>query len=166
MLTAGYVPLHTGNTGLEPGDLTKFMAVPWHTDYNSCSIHVPSPNPSHNTTLYWSWPAQRPVAVYAAKDVTKDVTNENLGAQRFSVRGEGTGTTDPSQLGVFQDRIDMVKNWQKIGVIIQGTSIDPGDGGPFKANHYLEVKSLLDDSGNEVTPWPIHTTDKIEPTGA
>ena len=109
-----------GDTGLEPGDLSKLMAIPWHTDYNSCSLHLPNPNLEGNITLFWSWPAQRPVAVYAAKDVK----NRNLGHQRFSVRGVGTSTTDPGQLGVFQNRIDMVTNWHKIGVIMQGTAID------------------------------------------
>ena len=69
LLTAGYVPRHVEADGLEPGDLSKFMAIPWHTDYNSCATHLPSPNPNGNETLFWSWPAQRPVAVYAIADV-------------------------------------------------------------------------------------------------
>src|SRR5271166_6583749 len=69
LLTGGYVPRHVEADGLEPGDLSKFMAIPWHTDYNSCATHPPSPNPPGNRTLFWSWPAQRPVAVYAAADV-------------------------------------------------------------------------------------------------
>jgi hypothetical protein len=44
LLTAGYVPRHVEADGLEPGDLSKFMAIPWHTDYNSCATHPPSPN--------------------------------------------------------------------------------------------------------------------------
>ena len=148
-LTEGYVPLR-GEAGLEPGDVSKLMAIPWHTDYNSCSLHLPNPNLEGNITLFWSWPAQRPVAVYAAKDVK----NGNLGHQRFSVRGVGTGTTDPGQLGVFQNRIDMVTNWHKIGVIMQGAAIDT-DGGPFNANQYLEAESQLQDGGNVVEPWPF-----------
>ena len=50
----------TGVNLVEPGDMTKFMSVPWHTDYNSCATHPTSPTIPHNTTLYWSWPAQRP----------------------------------------------------------------------------------------------------------
>ncbi|WP_299817316.1 LodA/GoxA family CTQ-dependent oxidase [uncultured Roseibium sp.] len=150
LLTEGYVPLHTGNEGLEPGDTSKFMALPWHTDYNSCATHTPSPAPNASRMLYWSWPAQRPVAVYAAKDVS----GGNLGDQRFSVRGDGTGSDNPADQGRYQDSLNMVKNFHKIGVILQGTSIDASDGGPFKAGHYLEVQSQLGDGGNKVQPFP------------
>jgi hypothetical protein len=41
--------------------------------------------------------------------------------------------------------------WPRIGVVLQGTAID---GGNFSADVYLEVESLLDDSGNPVQPYP------------
>jgi hypothetical protein len=67
-LTEGYVPLRKSDLpDVEPGDTSKFMSVPWHTDYNSCATHNPDPNPVNNTTLFWSWPAQRPVAVHVAE---------------------------------------------------------------------------------------------------
>ena len=147
-LNEGYVPLHTGNEGLEPGDTSKFMANPWHTDYNSCATHETDPNPLNSTTLYWSWPAQRPVAVYAAKDVV----NGKLGNQRYSVRGRGTEVENPEQQGRYQNRLDMLKNWDKIGIIIQGSAID-GDV-KYSKDQYLEVESLLDET--EVVPWPIN----------
>jgi len=40
-LGVGYTPLRPFL--VEPGDLCKFMAVPWHTDYNSCATHTPAP---------------------------------------------------------------------------------------------------------------------------
>ncbi|MBU3054643.1 LodA/GoxA family CTQ-dependent oxidase [Pseudomonas indica] len=167
-LTAGYTPniqnnplgdqqpidTNPGSPGLEPGDASKFMALPWHTDYNSCATHQPDPLPQFNNTLYWSWPAQRPVAVYVAKDLSGSTSQ--LPAQRFSVRGEGTATNpfDPAQVGRYQQRIDMVDNWHKIGVVIQGNAIDASDGGPFSAKYYLEVQSQLDNGGDPVVPWP------------
>src|SRR4029077_7167183 len=91
-LTVGYVPLELRPDGLsaplEPGDTSKFMAIPWHTDYNSCATHPTSPNPLNSTTLYWSWPAQRPVNVFLADEVGYD--GRKLGPQRYSVRGAGT----------------------------------------------------------------------------
>ena len=70
VLSEGYVPLHSvGEDLVEPGDMTKFMSVPWHTDYNSCATHPTSPTIPNNTTLYWSWPAQRPVHVHLASEV-------------------------------------------------------------------------------------------------
>ena len=43
VLGVGYTPLRADP--VEPGDLCKFMAIPWHTDYNSCATHTPDPNP-------------------------------------------------------------------------------------------------------------------------
>ncbi|MDN2674253.1 LodA/GoxA family CTQ-dependent oxidase [Janthinobacterium sp. SUN026] len=105
-LGAGYMPLRGGE--LQPGDVSKFMALPWHTDYNSCATHLPDPNPGgtvlnnqqaidaatalngngYNTLLYSSWPAQRPVAVYTYDDVVAN--GGELTTPRYSVRGKGT----------------------------------------------------------------------------
>ncbi|MBS0126876.1 LodA/GoxA family CTQ-dependent oxidase [Thetidibacter halocola] len=148
-LGEGYVPLHTGEGSVEPGDICKFMALPWHTDYNSCATHTTAPYT--NSTLYWSWPAQRPVAVYAAMDV-KD---GQLGEQRYSVRGKGTENDNPALQGRYQDSVDMILNWSRIGIVIQGTAIDGGD---YSRKHYLEVQSQLD--APEVEPWPINDTSR------
>lgn len=147
LLGAGYVPLHSPPGQVEPGDVSKFMALPWHTDYNSCATHPTSPNPTNASTLYWSWPAQRPVAVYVAADVV----DGKLGAQRYSVRGEGTASKNPANQGRYQERIEMIKRWPRIGVVVQGTVIEGGD---YQASWYLEVQSLLD--APEVEPWPIN----------
>ncbi|MGX9698593.1 LodA/GoxA family CTQ-dependent oxidase [Janthinobacterium lividum] len=105
-LCAGYMPLRGGE--VQPGDVSKFMALPWHTDYNSCATHLPDPNPGgtvrnnqqaidaataikgngYNTLLYSSWPAQRPVAVYTYDDVVAN--GGELATPRYSVRGKGT----------------------------------------------------------------------------
>jgi hypothetical protein len=163
LLSEGYIPCHTGNKGLEPGDLSKFMAIPWHTDYNSCATHLPSPNPQGNNTLFWSWPAQRPVAVYPAAAVAanqgKTVYPNGEQVQQWSVRGNGSSTNQsPAQnWGRFQERLNMITHWQDIGVIMQGTAIDPADSGPADASQYLEVASLLKDGPqptNAVEAYP------------
>ncbi len=150
VLSCGYVPRHN-DEGLEPGDLTKFMALPWHTDYNSCATHPPDPNPKGNRTLFWSWPAQRPVAVYAAADVTLGVLPDGtkapvLGKQLWSVRGEGTDAYDAENWGRFQERRDMLKNWHRIGVVLQAPAIDQHHPS-LEPQWYLEVASQLDDTG-------------------
>lgn len=152
VLTAGYFPLLKGPDGvrsaaLEPGDASKFMAVPWHTDYNSCATHPQTPNPQNSTTLYWSWPAQRPVAVHLAADSRGDA----LAPQRYSIRGAGTADADPGQQGRWQDLIDSVLHWDGIGFVIQGTAIDGGD---YPADQFLEVEGRLDRP--EVEPWPTN----------
>jgi hypothetical protein len=152
-LSIGYVPLHPGPDGvtsapLEPGDTSKFMSIPWHTDYNSCATHHTSPNPLNSTTLYWSWPAQRPVDVYRAADVR----DGQLGPQRYSVRGAGTYTTDLAEAGRYQELIQMVFNWHRIGVIMDSAAIESYSGLP--PGTYLEVQSQLDE--REVAPWPMN----------
>ena len=181
-LTLGWLPRRPPSDGLEPGDVSKFMAIPWHADYNSCATHLPAPettsatgtqqfqNPEFNNTLYWSWPAQRPVAVYRAEDVKDD--GRTLGEPWFSVRGPGTktelpagveaspyGPANPAEVGRYQQQKPdegpgisrILDNWMKIGTVIQATNID----GEFDPNFYLEVESRLDDEPSDsVQPWP------------
>lgn len=154
-LRSGWTPCHAEDGGVEPGDASKFMSLPWHTDYNSCGTHETSPNPPEpsqpaSNTLYWSWPAQRPVAVYVADDA-KD---GNL-IQRYSVRGPGTGTTDPAQQGRFQQYTDFVNHWPDVGTVIQATQIDTVEG-DFEDDWYLEVQSQLNNANSMVEPWPIN----------
>lgn len=155
-LGVGWVPLHDEATPVEPGDGSKFMSAPWHTDYNSCGTHQTSPNPADNTqqaqtTLYWSWPAQRPFAVHTADDAR----DGHLDRQRLSIRGIGTASPDPAEQGRFQRYIDFVHNWPKVGTILQATQIDDVPGS-FQADWYLEVQSQFDDTNSDVEPWPIN----------
>lgn len=157
-LTGGWIPLHNMTDGLEPGDLSKFMSVPWQTDYNSCSIHQTNINTAGaNTatgsplTLYWSWPSQRPDAVYPAASVVGGV----LPDQVWSIRGPGTLTTDPKTSSTFQKPLQSVMQWDRIGIVLQGTAID----GKFPASFYLEAESRLPTEGqsvNVVPAWPFN----------
>jgi hypothetical protein len=186
-LGVGYIPLRTHP--VQPGDASKFMAIPWHTDYNSCATHTPAPNPNGNitkqniyagdvnTTLFWSWPAQRPVAVYTFEDLAKRNDN-SLPLQRYSLRGKGTSSSGQditfnnhgvlenspaSNVGRFQDRKDIIKHWQDIGVVIQGAAIDNYPD-KFDPGYYLEVQSKFSqDESNLVQPWPNTVTDNVEP---
>ncbi|WP_431857795.1 LodA/GoxA family CTQ-dependent oxidase [Azospirillum sp.] len=158
-LTGGYVPLNSGHDTVEPGDMTKFMSVPWHTDYNSCATHPTSPSIRNITTLYWSWPAQRPVHVRVAAEVQPDGA---LGPYRYSVRGTGTGDPDPANQGRYQDRGQIIPNWSNIGVVLQGSAIDTVPGRTMPPDAFLEAESRLDglpDPAVEV--WPMN---ELEPT--
>jgi hypothetical protein len=163
-LDVGYVPLR--RTQVEPGDLSKFMSQPWHTDYNSCAVHTPDPNPSDNNTLYWSWPAQRPVQVYPVGACTFDAQRKawSLGGQVFSIRGDGEGaenlthTNLPQNEGRYQQYIDFMHNWHKTGFIIQGSQIADGQGGNYGSDKFLEVASLYSANGDIVQPWPTAVT--------
>ena len=168
-LGVGYTPNRGKEFTVEPGDLCKFMALPWHTDYNSCATHQPSPNPGRNTTLFWSWPAQRPVSVYTYEDY-KANDNAFFGNQQFSIRGKGTsvfpgdhndGSTLAENVGRYQERLDMVENWMNIGVVIQGPAIKGFQGD--NTDLFLEVESQLEGKSDVSQPWPILTTDKVYP---
>ena len=152
-LTVGYVPLHTVANGLsaplEPGDLTKFLSLPWHTDFNACATHNTDPNPRNSTTLYWAWPAQRPVHIHRAAEVH----DGTLGPQRYSVRGWGTLSNDLGTAGRFQEYIDFLRRWPRIGTLMQGSVIVGKTA--YSPEQYLEVESRLDEV--EIKPWPMNS---------
>lgn len=177
LLTCGYVPRHVEADGLEPGDLGKFMALPWHTDYNSCATHPPSPNPQGNRMVFWSWPAQRPVATYAWGDLfwgsddppdalpvdddkpLHPTWNEGwqLGKQRWSVRGPGTDSPYAENWGRYQVRRDMLDNWNKIGTIMQATQMAPPAGKGPKAKGKSKA-----DAGPAKAPAPLQASWYLE----
>jgi hypothetical protein len=158
-LSGGWIPLHDMNDGLEPGDMTKFMSIPWQTDYNSCSIHQASINTSGlNTatgsplTLYWSWPSQRPDAVYPASEVVNGVLPDRV----WSIRGPGTLTNDPKTAATFQKALQSIEQWDRIGIVLQGSAIDGADHPP---DFFLEAESRLPTEGqsvNVVAQWPFN----------
>ena len=119
-----------------------------------------------NTSLFWSWPAQRPVAVYTYEDLVSN--NGNLPQQRFSVRGAGTNVETglfmgAQSVGRFQVRRHILTNWEKIGIVMQGAAIDGYPTG-YDPSYLLEVGSLFDkDDSNQVLPWPNTVTDKVYP---
>ncbi|WP_421800411.1 LodA/GoxA family CTQ-dependent oxidase [Haliscomenobacter sp.] len=146
--------------GLEPGDISKFMSIPWQTDYNSCSIHQPSINTlgvnhtnGNETTLYWSWPSQRPDSVYVATEVVNNV----LPQQKWAIRGPGTYALDPKSASTFQKALQSVTDWDRLGIVIQGTAIE---GDTYDPEYYLEVQARFDDAANADNPvlmWPFNT---------
>ena len=160
-LNIGWIPLHNMTDGLQPGDLSKFMAIPWQTDYNSCSIHATAintdgVNESNGalTTLYWSWPSQRPDAVYVAEEVFNNV----LPAQKWSIRGPGTYAVNPASAATFQSPVQSIEDWDKIGIIIQATNIDEPHKS-FDSDLYLEVQGQLTNTGDATDPvaaWPFN----------
>ena len=154
-LTFGYIPLQ--EFPVEPGDISKFMSVPWFTDYNSCGTHLADPNPPTNNTLFWSWPAERPFSTYPVSLCNYDAKSKTwtVGQQVYCVRGPGTETDYPAQYGRFQKYPDFVDNWFKVGFIIEGPQIAPPEGkAPYPNNIFLEVASGFDIGKDYVPPWP------------
>ena len=78
--------------GLEPGDLTKRMALPWQADFNEC--YRETNNGLSNVA--W-WPAQRPLSVL----------NERFERVEWS---RGIPLSTPGDM-------DMVLNWKNLGFV-------------------------------------------------
>ena len=91
-----------------------------------------------------------------------------LPEQSYWVRGEGTRGTDnvdgapyaAMNVGRFQDREGIVKEWDKIGMVIQGAAIKDYT---FDKDYYLEVASLMSSVSDAVTPWQNNILDNLVP---
>ena len=81
--------------GLEPGDVSRYMALPWQADFNECSDQT-----IDNKYIWW-WPAQRPYQVYTPEDPTTQV---------YWVRPYGDN---------FTYDVTMVYNWKDLGFIVE-----------------------------------------------
>jgi hypothetical protein len=171
-LGVGYIPFRENPAQVQPGDLSKFMAIPWHTDYNSCATHVVAAEKENHLVvdnlLYASWPAQRPVAVYTYDDV--QANEGRLTRPRFSVRGAGTASPNAANVGRYQNRVDILLNWSRIGVVMQGPTIvgypAPGPDSPpsYGTDFFLEVESRFDnDESNLAEYWPNTVIDWLYP---
>ncbi len=101
-LSLGFDP----ELGLEPGDMTRYMALPWQADFNECATQ------RIQGRLLWWWPAQRPIAVFPYDEATGEV-----GAQVPWIGSDG----DPAGRGFFcfPDHMDMQRDWDKLGFIIE-----------------------------------------------
>lgn len=124
-LSLGFDP----EAGMEPGDVTRYMAVPWQADFNECSSQ-----PIEGRILWW-WPAQRPEFVYLPPEPTAEraTPSQALGPQVAWI-----GTEYDQNAGdyiQFADDLDMVKLWDQLGFVYNiGTAADP---------HFVEVARRL-----------------------
>jgi hypothetical protein len=91
--------------GLEPGDCTRYMALPWQADYNECSDEY-----IDNKNIWW-WPAQRPYMVYP-----KGTPN----TQMYWTRNDSGNGADN-----YTDDVLMVYNWKDLGFIVQQAGTPP-----------------------------------------
>jgi L-Lysine epsilon oxidase N-terminal/L-lysine epsilon oxidase C-terminal domain len=91
--------------GLEPGDLTRYMALPWQADFNECATQR-----IQGRVLWW-WPAQRPIAVFLPDEVT--------GKPGSQVPWIGSNE-DPAARGFycFADHLEMLRSWDKLGFVL------------------------------------------------
>lgn len=138
--TAGELHLWPDPTeGLEPGDVTKYMALPWQADFNECSVQ---PIDDH---FVWWWPAQRPIFVYAKH--IKD--NEwNHVAWVGTIRDQNA-----ADYVIFADDIEMVEHWSELGFVVHKETPATSPEGELYAfgkpedPDYIEVQRTLKRAG-------------------
>jgi hypothetical protein len=132
---AGAAPLQagalsqTGNlaAGLEPGDITKYDAVPWQADFNECSTQpidityrdwaviepdsIGDPVVPDVVSTFW-WPAHRPMEVF----IQVGPTTSDLAQAAW------TPTIPQTNLGDLL----MVSMWKELGFLLNfGTASNP-----------------------------------------
>ncbi|MDJ0659642.1 MAG: LodA/GoxA family CTQ-dependent oxidase [Crocosphaera sp.] len=113
--------------GLEPGDFTKFMALPWQADFNECAVQKPLQN-INSDYVNW-WPAQRPLQV-----------NRN-GSTNVPWIGVDNGASELTTHLRFQYNTNMVDHWDELGFVLNmGTAERPD---------FVEVQRTLEDGSNE-----------------
>jgi hypothetical protein len=109
--------------GLEPGDLTRYMALPWQADFNECAAQTVEGR------VMWWWPAQRPITVFqppAAGTHELDPPVPWIGHDSNSKARD---------FYAFADHLEMLANWDKLGFVL-----DAGEPGNPR---FVEVARLL-----------------------
>lgn len=123
-------PLSLGNNfkvGLQPGDLTKYSALPWQADFNECTLqtiditeelwNVIDFEDDHDVLLeqrqkQWDtlwWPAHRPLQTYEATAYNPDGTPAG-----YVFRGWSRGVTQ-----TLAGDLKMVTEWARLGFVVR-----------------------------------------------
>ncbi len=104
--------------GLEPGDISKYMALPWQADFHECSSQGSVEGSSGAMNPLWWWPAQRPYYVHPQADPEAPPV-------------PWTRPIPPDHEGDLQ----MVSDWKELGFVIE------------QGNQYVEVQRTLPEVG-------------------
>ncbi len=126
-LSLGFDPL----AGMEPGDLCRYMAVPWQADFNECSSQP------IDGRIFWWWPAQRPEYVYLPPVLRVGAMrlepSPEIG-QQVAWIGTDYDQNAPNYIS-FADDLEMVLLWDQLGFVYNiGSADDP---------HFVEVERRL-----------------------
>ncbi len=108
--------------GMEPGDICRYMAVPWQADFNECSSQ-----PIEGRVLWW-WPAQRPEFVFLPLRLAEsEVGRSPSEANGPQVPWVGTAYDQNADGYIsFVDDLEMVEKWDQLGFVYNvGTGASP-----------------------------------------
>jgi len=137
--------------GLEPGDLTKRMAVPWQADFFDCSdepITFLDPNSNDTNPLppppvydaYW-WPPQSPQQVISGALRPEDQAQDmKLGQQNNA--SYLAGSQVPYTRGVT-NFMQMITAWRYLGFVVNQNRTPDGDRYPYFVETERDYKFFL-----------------------
>jgi hypothetical protein len=99
---------------MEPGDINRYSAVPWHSDFNECDWME-----SEEGRFIWWWPAQRPNYVYLEPKDKADGPDLDTGVP---VAWVGTDfDQNRSDYLQFVEDAQMVQYWSGLGFVLEKT---------------------------------------------
>lgn len=124
--------------GVEPGDLTKRMAIPWQSDFQECTVQTPNTTiPSINQFadgtgievppayyVYW-WPPQSPMHVMTGSMNPQDQVLDAVVSVTLQQPIVPAGQRVSYQRGILNPQ-DMIDSWGRLGFIVnKGTENYP-----------------------------------------
>jgi hypothetical protein len=137
------------DTGLQPGDLTKYMSVPWQADFNECSTQPIDvtylewneiyPESGHDAAMLrgqkvWEtlwWPAHRPMQV-------TELTGVSNGKPSYAWAQWARGIPQTNE-GDFK----MVTEWWRLGFVVKNpwAPVDVNPNAPDPPPPYISVEA-------------------------
>ncbi|MFB8795800.1 MAG: LodA/GoxA family CTQ-dependent oxidase [Microcoleus sp.] len=143
--------------GLEPGDISKFMALPWQADFNECSSQ-----PIDGRFVWW-WPAQRPEFVYLPPNPQlRDAPSEKIKNEQVPWLGTDYDQQAPDYIA-FADDLEMVEKWHQLGFVFDISTVEEYkealEAINWEGSYFAEVERTLPlrptpTAGNEVFDSP------------
>ncbi|NES90186.1 LodA/GoxA family CTQ-dependent oxidase [Okeania sp. SIO2B9] len=124
--------------GFEPGDVTKYMALPWQADFDVCSTQLVE-------QIVWWWPAQRPLFVYLdprppLQPLMADapqVPDETIKDKQ--VPWVGTSYDQNADDYLILGYLEMVQQWHQLGFIFDISETLP-EYFKWEGSYFAEVK--------------------------
>ena len=140
--------------GSGPGDLTRWMSVPWQVDTASCGAGY---QPEINVYLPTFWPARVPNQVLAEKHFRLALDAKLSVVQRLKYFGlRQDWLRDLTILLSYLDRVNQfITDWSKVGIVVRHENPTPD--ALIPAEVFIEVGNELeaspDDRFTQVNPW-------------
>lgn len=145
-------PLHRSG----PGDITRWMAVPWQTDTASCGSQVPNSTQASLPLpglpdLPTFWPARVPNAVLTEQAYRKVMDGMLAPAARhtaFDARVQWSRHLPPFQQ--YPARISQaITSWSRVGIVTRKDG--PGHDSSFPSAMHVEMENSFPEAGASVS---------------